>query len=82
MNVLEIEYDELTEELNANKIKNLSVNERAPSESVDLSECSYSVISSVNLNDSCFALEEMLMTTKSIPTLSDSVSSSSSSKYP
>ena len=78
MSIAEIEHDELIEEVNVTKSETLIMNDLTPS------ECSDSVMPSLNLKDACFALEEMPMTTKSSQTLatSDSTSSSSSSKEP
>ena len=79
MSVIEIENDELIEELNATKSENLLTNELTLHEAEDFSECSDSAMSSINLNDACFALEEMLIETKSSPTLANSDSDLSSS---
>ena len=78
MNITEIEHDELIEETNATKTETSLINDLPSSESADLIEYSDSVISSVdlNLNDTYFVLEEIPITTKSSPTLTNSDSSS------
>ena len=84
MIMAEIEYDELTEEINTIKSETLLIDELTLSESEDLSECLDSVTSILNLTNACFALEETPITTKNSRASKniDSDSSSSSSGQP
>ena len=57
MSAAEIKYNELLEEENWNKSETLLMNELTRSESVDLSECSNSVMSILSLIRTHFPME-------------------------